>query len=417
VGRGGFLIALAVALIAAGTAVAVTPTDPLWSRSWAQRTVHMPRAWDVTTGSPKIVVAVIDSGVQRKTEDLKGALVPGWDFVENDASTEDKEGHGTMVATIIAGRGNDGVGTAGYCWKCKIMPLRVSAYGTAGSTVLANAVKYAVDHGARVVNIDFSDGGTQQADPKLTDAIAYAAEHNVVVVASAGNTGSDVGTHPASAAGAIAVAATNIHDQLTPWSTRGNWVPLAAPGCQISVNQRGLYGFYCGTSSAAPTVSGVVGLLLSAKPQLTPVQVLRALKSSAKPVPGIGGGRVDAYAALVAVGAVPGSSPTPPGPPGKHQPRATPGPRAKVVRGRLARHVRIPLKVRGGRLSVSLSSKMAHACSFTLSARGDIWFSVAKGKTMLGLATTVPAGRYVVKITCVDAGRARFSLTARALFA
>jgi hypothetical protein len=133
-------------------------------------------------------------------------------------------------------------------------------------------------------------------------------------------------------------------------------------------------------------------------------------------VTGIGGGRIDAYRALAAVGAVPGVSATTPASAAQHQPKAK-GAKAKIVRGRLARHLRIPLDVQGGRLSLSLRSKMAHACSFTLSARGDIWFSVAKGKTMLGLATTVPAGHYVVKIACVGAGRARFSLTARALFA
>jgi subtilisin family serine protease len=409
------LLAIAAAMAAAGAALAVTPNDPLWAHSWPERLVGMPRAWDVTTGSPKIVVAVVDTGIQPKTDDLKRALVPGWDFIDNDARPQDQEGHGTMVATIIGGRGNDGVGVAGYCWKCKLMPLRVSAQGHASSRVLAQAIDYAVAHGARVVNIDFSDGGDQPADPVLSDAIAAAAARNVVVVVSAGNTHRDVGTHPASAAGAISVAATRRDDKLTSYTTRGTWVHVAAPGCQISVNQKGRYGKYCGTSSAAPAVSGIVALMLSAEPQLTPAQVLHALKGTARPVIGIGGGRIDAYRALVAIGAVPGASLTPQPPAAPKPPKARRA-KAKVVHGRLAAHVRIPLDVEGGRLLLSLRSKAARACLLTLSARGDIWLGEPSGRTALRLAATVPAGHYNVDVRCVRPRRAPFTFSARGLF-
>jgi subtilisin family serine protease len=411
----GVLLAAAAALIAAGTALALTPDDPLWDQSWAQRTVEMPRAWNVTTGDPKIVVAVIDTGIQARTQDLKGAVLPGWDFLENDANPQDLEGHGTVVSTIIAGRGDNGVGVAGYCWKCKIMPLRVSAWGDANTAAIAQAIDYAVAHGARVINIDFSDGGLEPADPGLSDAIARAAAHNVVVVASAGNTGTDVATHPATAAGAIAVAATNKKDVLVPYSTRGSWVPLAAPACSISVNQKGEYGKYCGTSSAAPVVSGIAALLLSAKPELTPAQVLDALKKSARPVSGIGGGRVDAYRALVAVGAVPGASLAPATSSGSTTPKARRATK-KVVRGRLKRHVRITLFVSGGRVTLSLASAGARACSFTLTGRHDLWFAAREGKNALRLVATVPGGRYDVDIGCRHPRRAPFKFTAVGLF-
>lgn len=415
--RLGVSLAIAAALAAAGAAWALTPNDPLWQQSWPLRLVGMPRAWDVTTGNPKIIVAVVDTGIQPNTEDLKGALVPGWDFVDNDPNPQDAEGHGTMVATIIGGRGNDGVGVAGYCWKCKLMPLRVSAMGYASSRALAQAIDYAVAHGARVVNIDFSDGGTHPEDPVLSQSIANAAAKNVIVVASAGNSRTDVRSHPASAAGAISVAATKRDDTLTTYTTRGSWVHVAAPGCQISVNQKGKYGKYCGTSSAAPAVSGVVAVMLSAKPQLTTAEVLNALKSTARPVVGIGGGRIDAYRALVAVGAVPGASLTPQTPAAGKPPKGKRAVTARVVRGRLAAHRRIPLVVQGGRVSLWLSSRSAHACYFTLGARGDIWFSQQRRKTLLRLIATVPGGRYSVDIRCAPGRRSPFKFTARALFA
>jgi subtilisin family serine protease len=181
------------------------------------------------------------------------------------------------------------------------------------------------------------------------------------------------------------------------------------------VNQKGEYGKYCGTSSAAPAVSGIAALMLSAKPALTPAQILDALKKSARPVSGIGGGRVDAYRALVAIGAVPGVSLAPTTSSASTTPTARRATK-KVVRGRLAGHVRIPLSVSGGRVTLSLVSAAVPGCSLTLTGRRDLWFALRQGKRMLRLVATVPAGRYEVDIRCGHPRRASFKFTALGLF-
>ena len=85
----------------------------------------MPDVWDITTGDPSVVIATIDTGA-NPIPDLADALVPGWDFVDNDPEAQDTNGHGTQVASVIAARGNNGIGMAGHCWQCKVMPIRVS---------------------------------------------------------------------------------------------------------------------------------------------------------------------------------------------------------------------------------------------------------------------------------------------------
>src|SRR5262245_22177103 len=147
-GRVGALLAAVSAafLLAAGNASAdVQPNDPSWGSDWAQHQLRMPAVWGLTTGSPSIVVATVDSGVDPSVPDLRGQLVPGWDFIQNDAVPRDTVGHGTHLASIIAGIGNDGAGMAGYCWRCKLMPVRVTADGTAGPDMIARGINWAVD--------------------------------------------------------------------------------------------------------------------------------------------------------------------------------------------------------------------------------------------------------------------------------
>src|SRR3954469_8432097 len=276
----------------------------------------MPAAWDLTTGNPNIVVAAVDAGVDPSQPDLQGALVPGWDFVLNDWTTRDTVGHGTLMATVIAGRGNNGNDGAGYCWKCKLMPVRVtSSAGAFDGNLSAQGIRWAVDNGARIIAIAFSDQGTSAANPQVSAAVAYAAAHNVLVVASAGNSAGTAPTHPASDPGAYAVASTDESDALFWWSASGPWIPLAAPGCQIGVwAGKGLMNA-CGTSTSAPAVAGVAALMLSVNPSLTPGQIVNALQATASPLGGIGGGRVDAYRALAYLGAAPPPPPPPPPPP------------------------------------------------------------------------------------------------------
>ncbi len=155
----------------------------------------MPAAWDISKGDPSVVIAVVDTGVDPATPDLKNALVDGWDFIANGPTRVDPGGHGTLGATIVAGRGNDGQGVAGYCWLCRVMPIRVSADGNAFDPYPASlGIRWAVDHGARIISLAFSDEGASTiANQQVAGAIAYASQRGVLVLASAGNTG---GTGP-----------------------------------------------------------------------------------------------------------------------------------------------------------------------------------------------------------------------------
>jgi subtilisin family serine protease len=393
------------------------------------RQVNMPLAWDITRGDPKVIIAIVDTGVLPTLADLQGALVPGWDFIANDWTRKDPGGHGTLSATIAVGRGNNGRGVAGYCWRCRVMPVRVSTAGTTFDPVpTALGIRWAAEHGARVISIGFSDeGANTSADPQVAAAIAYAASRNVLVIASSGNTGNTLYTHPAADPGAYAVAGTDPFDALFPWSTFGPWVPLAAPGCQWGVWARQGVFNGCGSSASAPAVAGIAGLILSVNPSLTPAQVVSAMRDTAAPVAGIAGGRVDAYKALLAVGGKPAPPPPPPPPPprevtvqsSRQRPRPTAGPKitTRVQRGFLRSHWHVTIKVRPGRVGATLRSTKARSCTVSLRSGDEVWLSYARSHDVVSLAARVPAGSYGVDVWCKVRSPRRAALQLSALFA
>lgn len=278
------------------------PNDSLWSTQWGPRHIDAPQAWDATTGAAAVVVAVIDTGVDARHPDLRGALVAGWDFVNGDSDASDDEGHGTATAGVIAARTNNRRGQAGICWKCSIMPVKVlGADGSGSMSTVAAGIVWAVDHGARVVNLSLGGVGTTQT---LTDAVAYAAGKGAVVVAAAGNSGVAAPLYPAAYPEVLGIAATTRSDSLYSWSNYGpEAVELAAPGCNTAPSLDGGYVNFCGTSSAAPVVAGLVGLALSAKPAATRLEIEQALAATATPVPSaVRYGRVNAKAALAKLG-------------------------------------------------------------------------------------------------------------------
>jgi subtilisin family serine protease len=285
------------------------PNDPHWSAQWGPRKVSANAAWDTTTGSRKVVVAVLDTGVDLRHPDLAGALVPGYDLVNDDADPRDDQGHGTAVAGIIAARTNNSAGQAGVCWGCSIMPLKVLDSSGSGSTsTIAKGIVWAVDNGARIINLSLGGPGTSQA---LTDAVAYAASKGVPMFAAAGNNGSETMFYPAAYAQVLAVAGTDPSDRLYSWSNRGAWVQVAAPGCNVATARGGGYENFCGTSSATPVVSGLAGLALSAPGSPAAADLYPAVKSSAQGIgSGVQFGRVSAAGTLFALGAVQPSSTT-----------------------------------------------------------------------------------------------------------
>ena len=314
---------LAVALAFSGTTVhrpwrgpagvgplrwpAAVPNDPEYRAGQASylETLGVPGAWDVTTGSDTVVVAVLDTGVDAAHPDLGGRMVAGRNVVDADDDTTDVLGHGTKMAGILGAVTNNGVGGAGVAWAVKIMPVKVTtnSTGAATDTDIAAGMTWAVDHGARVINLSLGSPGDTSV---LQTAVDYATAHDVLVVAAAGNSGSDAPEFPAGCRGVLAVGATDAAGRRTPFSNFGPWVDVNAPGVAIVTPKANSAGFTTatGTSAATALVSGIAVLLRAAYPGAPQGEIADRLRRSARgrgPV-GVEGvdasGVVDAAAAL-----------------------------------------------------------------------------------------------------------------------
>jgi subtilisin family serine protease len=287
------------------------PNDPRFGSQWGLTRIECPGAWDLETGDPGIVVAVIDTGVDLNHPELAPLLVagqdlvdftpgsipkPGWvfegDFTGVDADAQDEVGHGTHVAGTICCRTNDAVGVAGVAWNVRLMPVKVLARirqtatgrvsGSGSAVHIAAGIRWAVDHGARVLNMSL--GG--YADTTVErEAVAYAVSRGAVVVAAMGNDDTATPSYPAAYPGVIAVAATDSGDRRASFSNRGPHIDLAAPGVGVlSTYWDNTYATADGTSMASPHVAGVAALMLSRNGSLTADQVGNLLRSTAKPL-------------------------------------------------------------------------------------------------------------------------------------
>lgn len=283
-----------------------TYNDSQYSRQWALKKINAEKAWDVTAGKPAIVVAVLDTGIDNKHPDLKGRLVTGTNTVNPLRSTRDDYGHGTHVAGIIAAAANNGIGIAGIA-SVRIMPVKVFDESNGGSDIsISDGITWAADHGAKVMNMSF---GSFYQSPLLNDAIEYARDKGVVMVAAAGNWASESISYPAALKDVIAVAATNNKDELSDFSSYGPEIDISAPGEDIFSTywdpfKGSSYREESGTSMAAPMVAGAAALLLSKNPKLTAEEVREILEASAYDLgkqgwdPKFGHGRLDIYKAL-----------------------------------------------------------------------------------------------------------------------
>jgi subtilisin family serine protease len=277
------------------------PNDVLWHDQWGPQRVRAHKAWDTTRGSPSVVVAVVDTGVDYAHPDLQDLFVDGYDFVNQDSDPRDDQGHGTAVAGVIAARTQNGEGQAGMCWACKVMPVKVlDANGSGTTSTIAAGIVWAANHGARVINLSLGGAGTTQA---LEDAVGFATSKGVLVLAAAGNSGTTTKFYPAAYPESVSVAATTPNDSLYEWSNRGReWVQVAAPGCDIAPARGGGYGTFCGTSAATPIVAGIAALALSLDPGLTGSEIHGALgRAAVRDVSSVHYGRVDALRTLAAL--------------------------------------------------------------------------------------------------------------------
>jgi thermitase len=287
---------------------------------WGAYQIKAPEAWDITTGSENVIVAVIDTGVDYDHEDLSGRVIKGFDFSDYDSDPKDKDGHGTHVAGIIAANGNNNIGIAGVAWGCKVLAIKIFPYGT--EIDAASAIKYALDQGAKIINMSWRVAGTNQS-PVLNDLIQYAASKNIVLVAAAGNDGNDVSNcFPANHPEVMAVASTDNSGNLSSFSNRGTGVAVAAPGgggaslnliynvlsLKSSISSERYNSFLIplnylrlgGTSMSAAYVSGVAALILSKNQNLSKREVETKIRDFADDLgdTSVSFGRVNALNAL-----------------------------------------------------------------------------------------------------------------------
>lgn len=305
---GAGLAAAGLALLPAVPARA----DAIQAREWALDAIHAPTAWQTTKGAG-VTVAVLDTGVDDQHPDLAGQVLTGKDMVGFGAGRGDSAWarHGTAMAGIIAGHGHGAAGSdgvKGVAPEAKILPVRVileeadparKKARTQRGGALANGIRWAVDHGADVINLSLGDDSkSAHPEPAEDAAVQYALRKGVVVVASAGNGGEDGdrASYPAAYPGVIAVTAVDRFGLRAPFSTRRWYAAVCAPGDDVVIadpDRRYYEGW--GTSAAAAFVSASAALVRAAHPELSPRQIRQLLIDTAQDRPK--GGRSDALGA------------------------------------------------------------------------------------------------------------------------
>lgn len=318
----------------------MTPNDPRYVEQWHYHLLgagnyglNLPAAWDISTGASSVVVAVLDTGITTHEDFDASRIVTGYDFLTNISQANDGDGrdndpsdpgdctnstscksswHGTHVTGTIGASTDNGVGVSGVDWKSKILPVRVLGVGGGPFSDVIDGMVWASGGGvpgvpanpnpAKVLNLSL--GGQGQCDAAMQNAVNAVTSAGSVVVVSAGNSNADAsGFSPASCNGVITVAATTQTGSKAYYSNYGSTVDISAPGgaygvdtAVLSTINTGLtapalsgYSTKQGTSMAAPHVSGLVSLMLSVNPNLTPANVLALLQQNSTPFPASGG--------------------------------------------------------------------------------------------------------------------------------
>ena len=269
------------------------PNDPRFNDQWglqqvSDADVDAPEAWDIAVGEP-LLIAVLDTGVDSGHEDLRPKIVPGFDFVNNDTDAGDDNGHGSNVSSILAAATNNGVGVAGGCWNCRILPLKVLDDQNNGFySWWADAMGYAADNGARAINI--SAGGVSPSQT-LLNGVIYAYQAGVSIVSITHNDDANLVRYPGAYPHTITVGATDELDRradpfcysASSGSNYGNEIDVVAPGELIlGAAMNGGYNLWCGTSQAAPLVAGLDGIIRSIYPSVGREGVRHLISSGAE---------------------------------------------------------------------------------------------------------------------------------------
>ncbi|MBC7472851.1 MAG: S8 family serine peptidase [Candidatus Sericytochromatia bacterium] len=322
------------------------PNDSFYGLQWNAQSIDADKAWTITTGDPKIVVAVIDSGVDPDHPDLINNLLPLIDMLDDsgqpdtyvnaginvDYAGRDGNGHGTHVTGILAASINNGKGIAGIAGNVKILPIKAADHeGNTSASIIAKSILKAIEKGVRVINLSIG-GPPSEGTQALQDAVDLAISKGIVFVSATGNESNrsasfiEKVTVPAAYPGVISVAATTVYDKVANYSNGGTEVEISAPGGGgkssegekiystwptyktfegYRANISGPYTTLSGTSMSCPHVSAVAALILSREPNLTGQQVRVRLLSTTTNIDGAnydqdtGYGKLNAYNALV----------------------------------------------------------------------------------------------------------------------
>jgi subtilisin family serine protease len=319
-----------------------SPNDEYFSKQWAAQNngdviafngnsvgianadLNLAQGWDISTGSDRDTIAILDSGIDYTHPEFEGRIVAGYDFVSNDFEPMDDNGHGTACAGIAAANGNNQIGIAGVNWHCKIMPVKVvNAAGKGFSYQIANGVKYAADNGAKILSLSL---GSAAHSTTLKNALDYAYAKGCVIFCSMGNGNSGETQYPAGYENTIAIGAMspcdNRKDPTTcdaeHWwgSNYGQHIELMAPGVRIYTtdimgdkgfsdgDESGYYATFNGTSAAAPFAAGVASLIIANRPDFTNKDIRQLMRETAVDMENIGFdietgyGRINAHSAL-----------------------------------------------------------------------------------------------------------------------
>ncbi|MEA5506624.1 S8 family peptidase [Halotia wernerae UHCC 0503] len=265
----------------------VGPNDQYYSKQWNLHKIGVEGAWNQTKGSG-VTVAVIDTGITKVRDLQETKFVKGYDFVNDRETANDDHGHGTHVAGTVAQSTNNNYGVAGIAYEANLMPLKVlSAYGGGTVADIAEAIKFAADNGADVINMSLGGGGESQL---MKQAIEYAHKKGVAIIAAAGNENVNGASYPARYPYVIGVSAVGPDGEKAPYSNFGAGVDISAPGGSeagsilqetIDENGQGVFLGLQGTSMASPHVAGVAALI-KATGIKEPDEVLKVLKQSAR---------------------------------------------------------------------------------------------------------------------------------------
>jgi len=289
------------------------PNDNLFTKyQWNLPSIETVQGWQVNRGAQDVIVGVVDTGVDLKHQDLQGQLLQGYNVISDNNVPQDDVGHGTHVAGVISALVNNNLGVAGMTWYNKVLPVKVLDQTGAGSTYsVAQGIIWATDHGAKVINLSL---GNYADSSFLHDAIKYAFDKDVALIAASGNDNTERPGYPAAYEEVFAVAATDSENKKAPFSNYGDYIDVAAPGVSIaSTYPDNQYAALSGTSMASPHVTALAALIRSTNPNLKNTEVYEIMRKSAQDLgdPGkdkyFGFGLIDVVKAVKAAAQAKGS--------------------------------------------------------------------------------------------------------------